>query len=329
MDIPDSRLSGISITIFVLKLNWHIVLRCLPGCSFGFMLVLMASHEVKRRESDRIVTTRLPTRAVLALPHILWLVFVSLRDDMASLHVGNGGALLWAALASTVQWLMILKTGARCPTGGALLGGCCKSVGSWWCGLEHSLAWFKSLGRWLCAHFQTCACSCSLPFLLAGSPETLMCWDSFSLNFFCSISWHCRWAAFGNALQGWNLGHIRSGAYFFVSGSGLRIFRICPWSCSVLWFALFPLALLLWRRRHLATWSVHCWPWAFFVPFGLLSIYCAVEGFILFWNRDEIRASRAAMLTRIILIGTLALAPVLLARRGGSAQHRPNGIPQH
>ena len=82
-------------------------------------------------------------------------------------------------------------------------------------------------------------------------------------------------------------GHIRSGAYFFVNGSGLRIFRICPWSCSVLWFALFPLALLLWRRRHLATWSVHCWPWAFFVPFGLLSIYCAVEGFILFWNSME------------------------------------------
>ena len=73
----------------------------------------------------------------------------------------------------------------------------------------------------------------------------------------------------------------------------------------------------------------HCWPWALFVPFGLLSIYCAVEGFILFWNRDEVRASRAAMLTRIILIGTLALAPVLLARRGGSAQHRPDGIVQH
>ena len=53
----------------------------------------------------------------------------------------------------------------------------------------------------------------------------------------------------------------------------------------------------------------HCWP---FVPFGLVCIYCAVEGVFL-WYRHKIRASRVAMLTRIIIIGTLALAPVLLA----------------
>ena len=56
----------------------------------------------------------------------------------------------------------------------------------------------------------------------------------------------------------------------------------------------------------------HCWPWVLFVPFGLVSIYCAIEGVFLLWYRDKIRAGRVAMLTRIIIIGTLALAPVLL-----------------
>ena len=39
--------------------------------------------------------------------------------------------------------------------------------------------------------------------------------------------------------------------------------------------------------------------------------FCAVEGFFLLWYK--IQTSRAAMLTRVIVIGTLALAPVLLA----------------
>ena len=56
----------------------------------------------------------------------------------------------------------------------------------------------------------------------------------------------------------------------------------------------------------------HCWPWVLFVPFALVCIYCAVEGVVLLCCRDKIQASRAAMLTRIIVIGTLALAPVLL-----------------
>ena len=163
-----------------------------------------------------------------------------------------------AVWASAVGWLIILKRMAG-TTGGALLGGCCKWVGSWWCGLEHSPAWFKSLGRWLCAHFQPSAGSCTLLSWLGrtGSPETLMWRNSLSLHFPCSISWHCRWAACGNGLQAWNLQHLCACAYFFVSGSGLRIFRICSWSGSVLWFALFPLALLLGQRSYLATWSVH------------------------------------------------------------------------
>ena len=70
--------SGMSITIFVLKLNWHIILRCLPGCSFGFLLVLMASYEVKRRESKH--TEKLPMWALMALPHFLWLILLSVFE---------------------------------------------------------------------------------------------------------------------------------------------------------------------------------------------------------------------------------------------------------
>ena len=67
-------LSGMSITMLVLKLNRHTILRCLHGCSFGFILVLMASYEVKRRESKHIETEKLPSWAVFALPHFVWLI---------------------------------------------------------------------------------------------------------------------------------------------------------------------------------------------------------------------------------------------------------------
>ena len=73
-------LSGTSITIFVLKLNWHIVLRCFPGCGFGFLLVLMASYDMKHRESKDIETEKLPTWAFLALLHFLWLILLSVLE---------------------------------------------------------------------------------------------------------------------------------------------------------------------------------------------------------------------------------------------------------
>ena len=50
------------------------------------------------------------------------------------------------------------------------------------------------------------------------------------LLYFIALALSGMWQWF-TGLEG---GHIRSGAYFFVSGSGLEIFRICPWSCSVL-----------------------------------------------------------------------------------------------
>ena len=52
--------SGTSIIIYVLKLNWHIARRCLPGCIFGFLLVLTASYDMKHRESKHIETEKLP-----------------------------------------------------------------------------------------------------------------------------------------------------------------------------------------------------------------------------------------------------------------------------
>ena len=76
--------SGTSIIIYVLKLNWHIVLRCFPGFGFGFLLVLMASYDMKHRESKRkakgIETTQLPTWALMAVPHFVWLILLSVFE---------------------------------------------------------------------------------------------------------------------------------------------------------------------------------------------------------------------------------------------------------
>ena len=153
-----------------------------------------------------------------------------------------------------------------------------------------------------------------------GSPETLMRRHSFSLHLLCSNfmalllsglwQWFtgmelaaflclciplCHWIWFGNSMD-------EDGEEFlkFLVGFGLVI---CVFS-----FGAFAWATKL-SCNLIGPWC-HCWP---FVPFALASIYCAVEGVFLLWYRDKVRATRAAMLTRIIIIGTLALAPVLLA----------------
>jgi len=102
-------LSGTSIIIYVLKLNWHIVLRCLPGCILGFLLVLMASYEVKHRESKRkakgIETTQLPMWAVFALLQFLCLILFSVFEmtwqaftvEMVGTALGCLGLYSWMA----------------------------------------------------------------------------------------------------------------------------------------------------------------------------------------------------------------------------------------
>ena len=324
-------LSGMSSAILVLKLNWHIAMRCLPGCGLGFLLVLMASYDMKHRESKHIETEMLPGWAVLALPHFVWLILLSVFEmtwqgftlEMVGTALGCLGLCSWMADASErddshcgwrfagwmlqtsgllVMWLgalpcLVQITWAVC----SLLGICCFlffAFFAWTEGVPRDIDVMEFIGVALSLlNFM------ALP--LSGLWQWFTGMELAAYSYLCIPL--CHWIWFGNSVD-------EEGKTFlkFLVGFGLVI-------CAI------PFGAFAWATKLscnlMGPWC-HCWPWMLFVPFGLLSIYCAVEGFFLLWYRDKIRASRVAMLIRLIIIGTLALAPVLLATDVESWQER-------
>ena len=315
-------LTGMCITILVLKLNWHIAMRCFPGFGFGFLLVLMASYEVKHRESKDIETEELPMWAVFALPHFLWLVLLSVFEmtwqaftvEMVGTALGCLGLYSWMADDSE-----------RGHDGSRIAG--------WMLQINGLLVmWLGALPCFVQITWQVAVCS--LPGICVFLYIAFVAWTEgvprdmnvvefivfalFLLNcmalplsgmwqwftglelaaFLCLCIVLCNWIWFGDSMRGGE----KEGLKFLV-GLGVVICVLC--------FGAFAWATKL-SCNLIGPWC-HCWPWALFVPFGLVCIYYAVEGFFLLWYRDKVRASRVAMLTRIIIIGTLALAPVLLA----------------
>ena len=310
--------SGTSIIIYVLKLNWHILLRCLPGCIFGFILVLMASYEVKQRESKDIETVKLPGWADLALPHFLCLILLSIFE------------MTWQAF--TVELV------------GTALG--CLGLYSWMAQGDDSEK-DDSHNRWRIAGFVLQISGLLVMWLGALPCLVQITWQVAV----CSLPGICLFLFF--AFLAWTEGVPRdidvtefifiaffllnfmalplSGLWQWFTGMELAAYSyLCIVLCQWIWFGNFPnmsqvgfgvvictlpFGAFAWATKlscnQVGPWC-HCWPWMLFVPFGLLSIYCAVEGVFLLWYRDKVRASRVAMLTRIIIIGTLAVAPVLL-----------------
>ena len=306
-------LSGMSITIFVLKLNWHIVLRCFPGCSFGFLLVLTASYDMKHRESKHIETEVLPMWAFCAPLHFLWLILLSVFE------------MTWQAF--TVEMV------------GTALG--CLGLYSWMTGdfeeddmhsrrriagrvLQISGLLVMWLGALLCLVQITWQVAvCSLPatclFLYIaflawtkGAPRDIREMDfivyGFSLLYFMALPLSGLWQWFtGLELAAYLCLCILLCHRIWFQHLQNREFLVFGLVICALLFGAFALTTKL-SCNLIGPWC-HCW---LFVPFGLVCIYCAIEGVFLVWYRDKFRASRVAMLTRLILIGTLALAPVLL-----------------
>ena len=309
-------LSGMSVTIFVLKLNWHIVLRCLPGCIFGFLLVLMASYDMKHRESKHMETEKLPTWALMALLHFRWLILLSLFEmtwqgftlEMVGTALGCFGLYSWMAEADDSEeddrhnrWRM---AGCLLQISGLLV------------------TWLGALPSLLQITWQVAVCS--LPgIFLAFATQDLHEMDfivsALVLLYFMALPLSGMWQWFtGMELAAYSYLCILLCQWIWfwdlMREDGKTLLKILVGFgvvICVLCFGTFAWATKL-SCNLIGPWC-HCWPWVLFVPFGLLSIYCAVEGVFLLWYRDKIQASRAAMLTRIIIIGTLALAPVLLA----------------
>ena len=65
-------------TVVLLKLDWQVLLKCLPGCFFGLSSVLMFSYEEKQYQSDDSNYIELPFWALLALPQVCWLLLLPL-----------------------------------------------------------------------------------------------------------------------------------------------------------------------------------------------------------------------------------------------------------
>ena len=315
-------LSGTAIIIYVLKLNWHIAMRCLPGCGLGFLLVLMASYDAKHRESKRkakhVETEKLPGWALFALPHFLWLILLSVFEmtwqgftlEMVGTALGCLGLCSWMAEADDsgrddrhnrwriagwmlqISGLLVMWLGALpCLVQITWQVGVCSLPGICVLLFLAFLAWRGGVSR----DIDVMECIVFAPVLL----------------YFMALPLSGLWQ--------WFTG-MELAAYLY----------LCIVLCRMIWFGNFPdmsqvgfgvvicvfsFGAFAWATKlscnQVGPWC-HCWPWMLFVPFALASIYCAVEGVFLLLYRDKVRASRAAMLTRLVIIGALAVAPVLL-----------------
>ena len=315
-------LSGMCITIFVLKLNWHIAMRCLPGCIFGFPLVLMASYDMKHRESKHIETKGLPSWALMATPHFLWLILLSVFEmtwqaftlEMVGTALGCLGLCSWMADDSEED-----DRHNRWRIAGRLL--------------QISGLLVMWLGALLCLLVQITwqVAVCSLPGICVFLYIAFIAWTEGLRRGHSGVMDFMGYALFLLYFMALPL----SGMWQWFTGLGLAAYSCwCITLCHWIWFqhlrvtdlvglgvvisviCAIPFGAFAWATKlscnQVGPWC-HCWPWVLFVPFGLVCIYSAVEGVFLLWYRDKVRATRAAMLTRIIIIGTLAVAPVLLA----------------
>ena len=323
-------LSGMSITIFVLKLNWHIFLRCLPGCGFGFLLVLMASYDMKHRESKHIETEELPSWASFALLHFLGLILLSVFEttwqgftlEVVGTALGCLGLCSWMADDSEeddryqvynrwrIRGWMLQMSGLLVMWLGALFClvqitwqvAVCSLPGICWFLFFAFLAWTRGVPRDTRGE-EFIVLALSLLNFMALPLSGLWQWFTgleLAAYLYLCIGL-CNWIWFGSVSSRSSVWGINEKGKKILVGFGVVI-------CA------FPFGAFAWATKlscNLVGPWCHCWPWVLFVPFALVCIYCAVEGVVLL--RHKIQASRAAMLTRIIVIGTLALAPVLLA----------------
>ena len=324
--------SGMSMTIFGLKLNWHIAMRCLPGCGFGFLLVLMASYDMKHRESKHIEAEMLPTWAVFAVLPFLWLILLSVFEmtwqaftlEMVGTALGCLG--LYSRMADDsgrdddhnrwriagwmlqVSGLLVMWLGALpCLVQITWQVAVCSLPGICVLLFLAFFAWTESVPRDI-HEKRLIDVALALLYLMALPLSGMWQWfTGLELGaFLCLCIPLCDWIWFGDSMD------EEDNDFRFLVGCGVVI-------CTL------PFGAFAWATKlscnQVGPWC-HCWPWVLFVPFGLVCIYCAIEGVFLLWYRGEVRATRAAMLTRIIIVGTLALAPVLLTTDVESWQER-------
>ena len=311
-------LTACFMTVVLLKLNWQILLKCLPGCFFGLSSVLMFSYAYEEWHlSDFSTHTMLPFCAMLALPQFCCLLLLPLF------------VMPWQSFTLEVV--------------GAALG------------LLGLHAWMHSEGqeddwhnKWRKAGFFLQLTGLlvtwlgALPCLVQVTWQVALC----SLPFIGLLLYLVYLASTNGAHRYSPLEGIAMFALLLLYGMSLPMSGmwqwflclelggyvcLCSFVCERIWWnrpfnteIAFCLCALPFGAFALIT-KLSCnltaplcqswWPWALFTPCALATMYCGVEAVVLIQHRHELKTApgRAALLTRLLVIGALGLAPVVLA----------------
>ena len=313
-------LTACFMTVVLLKLDWQILLKCLPGCFFGLSSVLMFSYEEK--QYDHYGDSRPPLWACLALPQVCWLLLLPLCEmpwqsftlEVVGAALGLLGLHAWMhSEGQEDDWHNMHNRWHKAGFFLQLIGLLMTWLGALPCFVQ--ITWQVAL--------------CSLPFIgfllflvYLACTEELPRYSPLE-----DIAMIARLLLYGMSLP-------MSGMWQWFLGLELPVYLcLCFFVCERIWwnrdsnteiaFCLCLCALPFGAFALITKLSCNLtaplcqswWPWVLFTPCALVMMYCGVEAVVLIQNRHELKAapSRAAILTRLLVIGALGLAPVVLA----------------
>ena len=309
-------LTACFVTVVLLKLDWQILLKCLPGCLFGFSSVLVFSYEEKQCQYE----SQLTVCAIFALPQFCWLLLLPLLEmpwQLFTLEVA-GTAL---GLLGLHAW--IHSDGQEDDR---------HDKHNRWRKAEFLLQLIGLVVTWLGAlpclvQITWQVALCSLPFvgLLLYFTQGFPRYEHLLEISVCALLLLYGMSLPMSGMWQWFLG-LELGAYLL----------LCAFVCQWIWFGRigcpevigFCLCLCLcalpFGAFALIT-KLSCnltaplckswWPWVLFTPCALVTMYYGVEAVVLIQRRHKLKTalSRAALLTRLLVIGALGLMPVVLA----------------
>ena len=314
-------LTACFMTVVLLKLDWQILLKCLPGCLFGFSSVLMFSYDEKQYQSDDSTHTRLPRWALLALPQVCCFLLLplfampwqSFTLEVVGTALGLFGLHAWMHCEGEeddwhnehTRWL---KAGFFLQLMGLLV------------------TWLGALPSLVQINWQVALCSLPfigfLLFLVFVASEGLPRYQSLEdtamiallLLYGMSLPMSGMWQWFLCLELGGYLclcSFVCKRIWWNRDSNGEIAFCLCLCALPFGAFALITKLSCNLTAPLCQSW----WPWVLFTPCALVTMYCGVEAVVLIQNRHELKTapSRADMLTRLLVIGALGLAPVVLA----------------
>ena len=313
-------LTACFMTVVLLKLDWQILLKCLPGCFFGFSSVLMFSYWEK--QYDHYGDSRLPGWVCLAMAQFCWLLLLPLFampwQSFTLEVVGTALGLLglhawmhregeeddwhnrWRKAGSFLQLMGLLVT---------WLGALPSLVQITW---QVALCSLPFIGFLLFLVYVVACAEEVPPYQSLEDPAMIALLLLYGMSLPMSGMWQC--------FLGLELGGYLCLCSFvcdkiwlsFPKYSNTEIaVGLCLCAVPFVAFALITKLSCNLTAPLCQSW----WPWVLFTPCALVMMYCGVEAVFLIQNRHELKAapSRADILTRLLVIGALGLAPVVLA----------------